>query len=174
MEIRSFFDILDKRFPENPEADVLLFLIENAPLRNWQRDILSIVREEAYYFLPQAQTKIMNEGWATYWHSRIMTEKALKDSEVIDYADHHSGTVGGSRLRLNPYKLGLELFRDIEDRWDKGRFGPEYADCDDLAARDSWDHKLGLGQEKIFEVRRLYNDLTFIVLRKFQQIAFAL
>jgi stage V sporulation protein R len=151
-----------KRFPENPEADVLLFLIENAPLRNWQRDILSIVREEAYYFLPQAQTKIMNEGWATYWHSRIMTEKALKDSEVIDYADHHSGTVGGSRLRLNPYKLGLELFRDIEDRWNKGRFGPEYADCDDLAVRDSWDHKLGLGQAKIFEVRRLYNDLTFL------------
>ena len=85
-----------KRFPENPDPDVLLFLIEHAPLKNWQRDVLSIVREEAYYFLPQAQTKIMNEGWATYWHSRIMTEKVLKDEEVIDYADHHSGTLAGS------------------------------------------------------------------------------
>jgi stage V sporulation protein R len=151
-----------KHFPEAPEADVLLFLLENAPLKNWQRDILSIIREEAYYFLPQGQTKIMNEGWATYWHSRIMTEKVLKDSEVIDYADHHSGTVGGSRLQLNPYKLGLELFRDIEDRWNKGRFGKDYEACEDLAARERWDLKLGLGREKIFEVRRLYNDLTFI------------
>ena len=151
-----------KRFPECPEPDVLLFLIENAPLKNWQRDLLSIIREEAYYFLPQAQTKIMNEGWATYWHSRMMTEKILKDSEVIDYADHHSGTLGGSRTRLNPYKLGVELYRDIEDRWNKGRFGKEYEECEDLGAREKWDLRLGRGREKLFEVRRLYNDLTFI------------
>jgi len=151
-----------KRFPENPELDILLFLVEHAPLKNWQRDILSIIREEAYYYLPQGQTKIMNEGWATYWHSRIMTEKVLKDGEIIDYADHHSGTVGGSKFHLNPYKLGLELFRDIEERWNKGRFGKEYEECEDLATRDKWDLNLGLGQKKIFEVRRLYNDLTFI------------
>jgi len=151
-----------KRFPESPEVDILLFLVEHAPLKNWQRDILSIIREEAYYYLPQGQTKIMNEGWATYWHSRIMTEKVLKDGEIVDYADHHSGTVGGSKFHLNPYKLGLELFRDIEERWNKGRFGKEYEECEDLVVRDKWDLNLGLGQEKIFEVRRLYNDLTFI------------
>jgi len=151
-----------KRFPENPELDILLFLVEHAPLKNWQRDILSVIREEVYYFIPQGQTKIMNEGWATYWHSRIMTEKVLKGGEVIDYADHHSGTVGGSKFHLNPYKLGLELFRHIEERWNKGRFGKEYEECEDLAIRDTWDLNLGLGQEKIFEVRRLYNDLTFI------------
>jgi stage V sporulation protein R len=151
-----------ERFPESPESDILLFLVEHAPLKNWQRDILSIIREEMYYFLPQGQTKIMNEGWATYWHSRIMTEKVLNDVEVIDYADHHSGTVGGSRLHLNPYKLGLELFRDIEERWNKGRFGKEYDECEDAALREKWDLGLGLGQKKIFDVRRLYNDLTFL------------
>jgi len=151
-----------KRFPETPEADVLLFLIENAPLKNWQRDVLSVLREEAYYFLPQAQTKIMNEGWATYWHSRIMTEKVLKDSELVDYADHHSGTLGGSRTHINPYKLGVELYREIEERWNKGRFGKEYDECDDIRVRENWDREAGLGREKIFEVRRLYNDLTFI------------
>jgi stage V sporulation protein R len=151
-----------KRSPETPEADVLLFLIEKAPLKNWQRDVLSLIREEAYYFLPQAQTKVMNEGWATYWHSRMMTEKILSDGEIIDYADHHSGTLDGSRLHLNPYKLGLQLFRDVEDRWNKGRFGKEYEECDDLATRENWDKQLGLGREKVFEVRRLYNDLTFI------------
>src|SRR6266568_2105268 len=82
-----------QEFPEQPIKDVLLFLTENAPLANWQRDILWMIREEAYYFAPQAQTKIMNEGWATYWHAKIMTERALNDAEVIDFADHHSGTV---------------------------------------------------------------------------------
>jgi stage V sporulation protein R len=151
-----------KKFPEAPEKDVLLFLMENAALERWQRDILSIVREEAYYFAPQAMTKIMNEGWASYWHSRIMTEKACTAAEIIDYADHHSATVASQPGVLNPYKLGLELFRDIEERWNRGQFGPEWDDCDDAARKSSWDRQLGLGRQKIFEVRRIHNDVTFI------------
>jgi len=151
-----------ERFPKQPERDILEFLIDYAPIENWQADILAIIREEAYYFSPQGQTKIMNEGWATYWHSRIMTEKSLTDAEVIDYADHHSGTVATSPGRLNPYKLGVELFRNIADRWDKGKFGKEYEECDDWTAKRNWDMNLNLGQEKIFEVRKLYNDLMFI------------
>ncbi|HEX7898169.1 MAG TPA: SpoVR family protein [Planctomycetota bacterium] len=151
-----------KRFPEEPRKDVLEFLIQFAPLETWQRDVVSIIREEAYYFAPQAQTKIMNEGWATYWHAKIMTEKALEGTEVVDFADHHSGTLGTRPGQINPYKLGVELWRDIEERWDKGRFGSEFQDCDDLAKRRAWDLKLGQGREKIFEVRRIYNDITFI------------
>ncbi|HKY33383.1 MAG TPA: SpoVR family protein [Candidatus Polarisedimenticolia bacterium] len=151
-----------RRLPEEPARDVMKFLIDQAPLENWQREVLSIIREEAYYFAPQGQTKIMNEGWASYWHSKIMTEKALTDAEVIDYADHHSGTVASHPGRLNPYKLGLELFKDIEDRWNKGRFGKDYEECDDIRRKQDWDLHLGLGRQKIFEVRRLHNDVTFI------------
>ncbi len=151
-----------KKFPERAQRDVLMFLLEHAPLEPWEFDVLSILREEAYYFAPQGQTKIMNEGWASYWHSTIMTTRALKDSEIIDYADHHSGTMGTRPGALNPYKVGIELFRDIEDRWNKGRFGKEFDECDDLRARRSWDKRLGLGREKIFEVRKHYNDVTFI------------
>jgi stage V sporulation protein R len=151
-----------KRFPESPEKDVLLFIIEHAPLERWQRDILSIIREEAYYFAPQAQTKIMNEGWASYWHSKLMTERLLTDAEVIDYADHHSGTVSMQPGRINPYKIGLELFRDIEDRYNRGRFGREYEECDDYSSKRNWDRKLGQGRETIFQVRRIHNDVTFI------------
>ncbi|MCE9582708.1 MAG: SpoVR family protein [Planctomycetes bacterium] len=151
-----------RKLPEHPEKDVLLFLLEHAPLDNWQRDVLSIVRDEAYYFAPQGMTKIMNEGWASYWHSRIMTEKVLTDSEVIEYAEHHAGTLGTQPGALNPYKVGIELFRDIEERWDKGRFGLEYERCDDMERRRTWDLKLGLGRKKIFEVRQIYNDVTFI------------
>jgi stage V sporulation protein R len=104
----------------------------------------------------------MNEGWASYWHSRLMTEKALRDDELIDYADHHSGVMGTRPGAFNPYKIGIELYRDIEDRWNKGRFGKEYDQCDDLRARSEWDTQAMKGREKIFEVRRLYNDVTFI------------
>lgn len=287
----------EKNFPERPQRDVLQFLTDYAPLDGWERDLLSIVREEAVYFSPQAQTKIMNEGWAcvtgetriltdrgalpareivtgrlpvrvcdgaawrrvtdwahfpsrttvrvqtrrgfvlegsathqvlteaspdtwrrldelrtnecvrtgwgscensvasdeivsietavqdvydftveqthryvahgfvnhnSYWHSKIMTQRALKDSEVIDYADHHAGVVAMTPQRINPYKVGIELYRDIEDRWNRGRFGKEYEECTDMRVRAKWDRQLGLGRQKIFEVRKIYNDITFL------------
>ena len=152
----------EKSFPERPERDVMLFLLEHAPLNAWQADVLSIIRDEAYYFAPQAQTKIMNEGWASYWHSTIMTRQGLAPGDIINYCDHHSGTLASSPTSLNPYKLGIELFRDIEDRWNRGAFGKEFDECDDYRTRRDWNTDTGLGREKIFEVRRIHNDLTFI------------
>jgi stage V sporulation protein R len=152
----------ETKFPPCPERDVLLFLMHYAPLKNWQQDILSIIREEAYYYAPQGMTKIMNEGWASYWHSKIMTQDILTDAEVIDYSDVNSGTMAMSPTSFNPYKVGVELFRNIEERWNKGQFGKEWNECTNLADRKGWDKKLGLGREKIFEVRRNYNDVTFI------------
>lgn len=153
---------VEQHFPKEPVRDVMLFVLENAPLKPWQLDVLSIVRDEAYYFAPQGQTKIMNEGWASYWHSTIMTRQGLAPGDVINYCDHHSGTMAASPGGLNPYKLGLELYRDIEDRWNKGRFGTAYDECDDMAAKRDWNTEAGLGREKIFEVRKIHNDLTFI------------
>lgn len=154
-ESRSSADWADER-------DVLKYLLFNAPLTSWQQDILSIIREEAYYFAPQGMTKIMNEGWATYWHSTIMTKNALADGELIDYADRHSGVVAMSPGNFNPYTVGLELFKDIETRWNKGQFGREWEDCQDLQEKQYWDKKLERGRQKIFEVRRSHNDITFI------------
>jgi len=151
-----------RRNPPEPERDVLQFLLQNAPLESWERDVLEIVRDEAYYFAPQRQTKIMNEGWASYWHSRIMTERALKASEIIDYADHNAGVMATAPGQWNPYKIGVELFRHIEERWDKGRFGREWDECRSLDERRMWDRRLGLGRKKIFEVRKYYSDVTFI------------
>ena len=135
----------DRKVPEHPE-----------------RDVLEVMREEAYYFVPQRQTKIMNEGWASYWHSRMLTEKILDASEIIDYAENNAGVMATAPGRMNPYKLGVELYRNIEERWNKGQFGREWEECTDLDAKRSWDMRLGLGREKIFQVRALYNDVTFI------------
>ncbi|MEK6675195.1 MAG: SpoVR family protein [Planctomycetota bacterium] len=160
------------RFPSGPVRDVLLFLLENAPLADWEADLLSIIRQEAYYFAPQGQTKIMNEGWASYWHSTIMTNYVLQADEVIDYCEHHSGTLASGPGRLNPYKIGIELLRDIERRWNTGRYGPQYDACDDMQRRREWGKgkaPMGRviaqgspGREKIFQVRALYNDVMFL------------
>jgi stage V sporulation protein R len=151
-----------KHFPANPERDVMKFLLENARLEDWQADVLSIVRDEAYYFAPQRMTKIMNEGWASYWHSKMLTEKLLQSSEVVDFADRHAGVMVTQPGGMNPYKLGIELFRHIEDRWNRGAFGKDYETCDDMVKKRTWDKKLGLGRDKIFDVRRTHNDITFI------------
>ncbi len=151
-----------RMFPRRPERDVMRFLLDHAPLDSWEADILAIIREEAYYFAPQGQTKIMNEGWASYWHSKILTTKVLDDSEIIDFADINSRVMSTAPGQLNPYKLGVALFRDIEDRWNKGKFGKEWEEVDDLDRKESWDKQLGLGKEQIFKVRKLYNDVTFI------------
>ncbi len=154
--------VQEEKFPSRPQRDVLGFLLQHAPLKAWQRDCLEIVRDEALYYLPQGQTKIMNEGWASYWHAKLMTGGLLQDSEIIDFADVHSGTMATPPGGLNPYKIGIELFRDIEERWNKGQFGKEWEECDDYQQKGRWDKKLGKGRDKIFEVRRIYNDLTFI------------
>jgi stage V sporulation protein R len=98
----------------------------------------------------------------SYWHSTIMTQKVASAAEIVSFADLHSGVVATGNGRLNPYKLGLELLRDVEDRWNKGKFGKEYEECEDIVAKRNWDRQLGLGRQKIFEIRRLYNDVTFI------------
>src|SRR3989338_3922870 len=150
------------KVPTRPEKDVLGFLLDYAPLEDWEHQVLSIIRKEVYYFAQQGQTKIMNEGWASFWHSKMMTERLLTAEEVIDYADHHSGTLAARPGQLNPYKLGIELFRDVEERWNRGQFGKDFEECDNLVVKRQWDKKLGEGRKKIFEVRKLYNDITFI------------
>ncbi len=116
-----------------PTLDVLGFLVDNADLPDWQRDVLGIVRREAYYFVPQRMTKIMNEGWASFWHSRIMTRSVLGADEIVDFADCHSGATAARPGQLNPYKLGIDLFRHAEEQ----------------------------GQD-LFRLRAVHNDVSFI------------
>ncbi|MBL8999763.1 MAG: SpoVR family protein [Phycisphaerae bacterium] len=150
------------KFPVRPTRDVLLFLLRHAPLAEWQQDILGIVRDEAYYFAPQAMTKIMNEGWATYWHSKLMTQHFLEAREIVHYADQHSGVVHMPPGGFNPYKIGVELFKDIERRWNTGQHGPRWEDINEIGRKEAFDDRSMKGREKIFEVRRIYNDVSFI------------
>ncbi|MGB8956348.1 MAG: SpoVR family protein [Tumebacillaceae bacterium] len=124
------------RFPAHPEKDLLMFIMEHAKhLQEWQRDILSVMREEMLYFWPQLETKIMNEGWATYWHLRIMRELDLTEAETFEFARMNAGVIMPSKTSLNPYHVGLKIWEDIEKRW---------------------------GREKMWEIREFNSDASFL------------
>ena len=161
-EVEHEVDMIHAENLKAKTRDVLGYLINYAPIEEWQADIIGILREEAYYFLPQRLTKIMNEGWASYWHSNIMTTRALDASEIIEFADKHAGVMYMSKQNINPYKIGIELMRDIEYRWNRGMFGKEFNECTDMNEKLHWNTNLGQGRAKIFEVRKTHNDISFI------------
>lgn len=100
-----------------PYPDLLLFLIKHSPvLEDWERDVVSIVRDEMLYFLPQMKTKIANEGWAVFWHLRLMRALDLSPQDYVDFANMHSGVLQPSRRQINPYYLGHGLLEDINRR----------------------------------------------------------
>ena len=142
-----------KKLPEEPEKDILLFLMNHSPdLEDWQRDIISIVRSEMLYFLPQLQTKVMNEGWASYWHARILRELDLSSAEHGEFATLHAGILSPSRRHINPYYIGMKVFEDIERRWDN----PTQEE------RRALERRGDEGKAKIFEVRELESDASFL------------
>lgn len=141
-----------KQFPPKPEKDLLLFIeAHSRELEPWQRDVLTMLREEMLYFWPQLETKIMNEGWASYWHQRIMRELDLDSSESIEFAKLNAGVVQPSKTGINPYYLGLKIFEDIEERYDNP--------CEELKKAGVTE---GSGRSKMFEVREIESDISFI------------
>ncbi|WP_273122888.1 SpoVR family protein [Bacillus weihaiensis] len=141
-----------RKFPPAPEKDILLFIEEySRELEDWQRDILTMMREEMLYFWPQLETKIMNEGWASFWHQRILREMDLTSDESIEFAKLNAGVVQPSKTSINPYYLGLKIFEDIEERYNNP-----------TEAMKQLGVKSGSGREKMFEVREIESDISFI------------
>ena len=138
---------------EVPEKDLVYFIMKQSPsLEPWQRDVMAMLHEEMEYFIPQLQTKIMNEGWASIWHSRIMREMDLPTSEHLEFAELHAGVVSPHKGQLNPYYLGYKIFEDIEKRWD--------SPTDEH--REKFGRRGAEGREKMFEVRELDSDISFL------------
>ncbi len=141
--------VVGDSIPPHPEKDLLWFLAQYAPIESWERDILEMIREESCYFYPQFETKILNEGWATYWHAEVLSQYAgLSPSETIDFGVLHAGVVNpGHRMSINPYFLGYRILVDVERRWAK------------LYAAGT---SAITGREKLFEIRAQENDISFL------------
>jgi stage V sporulation protein R len=124
------------KVPPEPTKDLLLFLAEEARgLTDWQRDLIHIVRAEQLYFLPQMRTKVMNEGYASFFHARIVRELDLAPLDYVEFSRMHAAVLAPSRRQINPYHVGMRLFEDIERRW---------------------------GRERVFEVREQESDVSFL------------
>ena len=152
----------------SPVKDIFKWIKDNGQFKPWQEDIIAMLYDESMYFSPQGATKMLNEGWASMIDFKLGACEGLvalgqkhPDMGIVHYAKHKMGVLGG-KWSMNPYKLGFELLTDIEDRWNKGKFGREWEECDDIKQKQKWDKKIGKGKEKMFEVRELENDFTAI------------
>ncbi|PKO80709.1 MAG: SpoVR family protein, partial [Betaproteobacteria bacterium HGW-Betaproteobacteria-13] len=147
----------ERRFPEEPEENLLYFIEKNAPLLEpWQREVVRIVRKIAQYFFPQRQTQVMNEGWATYWHYTLLNtlydEDLLADSFMLEFLQSHTNVVYQPPYNvrwyngINPYALGFAMWTDIrricehptdEDRqWFPDIAGSDWRETFDFAMRN--------------------------------------
>jgi stage V sporulation protein R len=126
-----------RRLPLEPEEDLLFFISTYGRLEPWQKDIIDIVREETRYFIPQIETKIINEGWASFWHYMILKKLGLPQKLYFEFLRRHNQIIKPYEGRINPYFLGFKIFMDLYEKNDGNT-------------------------QKIFEVRSVERDETFI------------
>jgi stage V sporulation protein R len=177
---QGFFSLVDQRHPEfaslfkkHQEAkkqkprDLLEFITENSRFlrreeNQWMLMVIQIVRKTALFFQPQIRTKIMNEGWASYWHETLyMNDDRIKGHEV-DFARVNAGVTAMPRVGLNPYALGMRLFYFLEDMAEKGRVSWKFQQMADAVQRKAYNASTGTGKDFIFNVRENFSDFTFI------------
>jgi stage V sporulation protein R len=142
-----------QKVPLYPDQDLLLFIRDHNPLlAEWEKDLLTIVHEEAQYFIPQIETKIMNEGWASFWHKRILETLDLPQGLHLEFLVRHAQVLRPSPGSLNPYHVGLKIWEDIEKRWQN----PSAMEVKEFGPRTK------NANEKLFEVREVERDSSFL------------
>jgi stage V sporulation protein R len=141
-----------RRIPPTPDEDLLLFVRDHNPfLADWEKDILTIVHEEAQYFIPQIETKIMNEGWASYFHKRILDSLELPQELHLEFLVRHNQVLRPTPGSVNPYHLGYKLWEDIERRGDH----PTPDERENLPTGTT-------GRGLIFQTREVDRDASFL------------
>jgi stage V sporulation protein R len=141
------------KVPLEPDEDVLLFIRDHNPyLAEWEKDLLTIVDEEAKYFLPMMETKIMNEGWASYWHKQILESLDIDQGLRIEFIVRHNQVLRPIPGQINPYHLGFKIWEDIYRR----HTDPTPDEVKKYGAPTK------NGKDKIFEVREVERDTSFL------------
>ena len=176
----SFFLEVTKKYPEfealykksiedrtESRKDVIQYLTENSEFlqkekNHWMKSVLHVVRKTSLFFQPQIRTKIMNEGWASYWHEMLFLQDDRISGHEVEFARVNSGVTSMPRVGLNPYALGMRLFYYLEEMEDKGRYSIEFQKLADADKRKHFDKKTGTGRDFIFKVREDFGDFTFI------------
>lgn len=152
---------------ERPKMDLIEFLIAHSPFLNktenlWMKSVMQVVRSTSVYFQPQIRSKIMNEGWASYWHETLFLQDERINGHEVDFARIHANVTSMPRVGLNPYALGLRLFQSIEQFENKGHYSLEFERLKSTTQRQNFDQHQKTGRDLIFDVRENYNDFNFI------------
>jgi stage V sporulation protein R len=178
---KSFFVEAERRYPEleahfsrwerqeRPviRRDLLRYLLEQSPFlareeNVWMRSILEIVRKTSVFFQPQIRTKIMNEGWASYWHEQLFLRDDRIRGHEVDFARVHANVTSMPRVGTNPYALGMRLFTHIEEQADKGRVSFDFQRMRDAEGRRKFDSGTATGKDFIFTLRENLCDYLFL------------
>ncbi|UCE53295.1 MAG: SpoVR family protein [Desulfobacterales bacterium] len=177
---KTFFAEVFKKYPEfdaifkkslqekfDQKLDLIQYLLEHSEFlkkekNNWMKPIIEVVRKTSLFFQPQIRTKIMNEGWASYWHERLFLQDDRIEGHEVDFARSHAGVTSMPRVGLNPYALGMRLFHYIENVADKGKYSIKFRRLLDTKQREEFDAKTGLGRDFVFNIRENLNDFVFI------------
>jgi stage V sporulation protein R len=172
-EIRDKYPEFNVYYSKNNTAipefftDVMEYIANHSTFLNkeknlWMKSVINIVRNTSLYFAPQIRTKIINEGWASYWHDELfMRDERIKGHEVI-YAKINAGVTSVSRIGLNPYAIGLRLFQNIRKIADEGRLNYHFQIEKNIEERQMFDKKLTQGKDFIFKIRQNFSDFMLL------------
>ncbi len=176
----EFFADVRKKYPEftakynraienvkTPPLDLLEYIRDNSQFlkkesNEWMKSVMDIVRNTGLYFEPQIRTKILNEGWASYWHDELFLKDDRISGHEVAYAKTNADVTSLSRIGLNPYAVGLRIIRYVEELAEKGKISFEFQKERDIQKRENWDKNTGKGKQAIFDLRSNFSDFTLI------------
>ncbi len=168
-EFESIYEKSRREKKPRESLDLLQFLMENSKFLNrdenrWMQTVMEVIRSTSLYFQPQIRTKILNEGWASYWHEKLFLGDDRIVGHEVDYSIVNARVTSMPRVGLNPYALGMRLFSFLEDKANKGKMSFDYLMLQDKHKRGHYDAgaEAGAGQDFIFAVRENYSDSMFV------------
>ncbi|MEE9495901.1 MAG: SpoVR family protein [Desulfobacterales bacterium] len=177
---KAFFAEVFRKYPEfdaiykkslkeksNHRLDLMQHILEHSDFLNkeenrWMKSVIEAVRKTSLFFQPQIRTKIMNEGWASYWHEKLFLQDDRIEGHEVDFARTNAFVTSLPRVGMNPYALGMRIFHYIEELVDKGKYSIEFKRLLDAREREKFDAKTGAGKVFVYKVRENLNDFMFI------------
>ncbi len=149
------------------QPDVMKYIHDNSPFlfkeeNRWIKSIMNIIRNTALYFAPQMRSKIINEGWASYWHDELFRNDDRISGHEVAYAKINAYVTSVSRVGLNPYAIGLRLIQYVEEMANKGHMNYDFQKITNAEERKLYDNKSHNGKDVIFELRKKLSDFTLI------------
>jgi len=165
-EFEAHYDKYVEEFKPRPK-DLLQYLMRHSEFLNrdenqWMKTVMEVVRDTSLYFAPQIRTKILNEGWATYWHYELFLDDDRIKGHEADFARTNAFVTSVPKVGFNPYAVGWRLFQHVEDMANKGRLTYEFEKVQSIKARQDYDLKTGKGRDFILKVRKHMTDFEFV------------